>query len=310
MARPNGPKYRAVMSRRMLLLIVGAAAVGLVPWTIYLAGVLPDRYRTGEWRLAWVGFDVGLVCCFATAAWLGLRRRRAAVPMLAATAALLCADAWFDVVFDWNSKKNGLTSLLMALFLEVPLALLLLWQARKLLIDGMPRRKLTRQDIEINGDHSYRLLSRTLGSLAPATADTLASTLGMPGDEVTARLATLAKAGHVRQGRDGRWRTTSQSIEQPDPSDMDDQLKAYLDQKYDTELQLLTWAAEHRDEFGGWAKGHRSVMHLSEADLARFDAEYDDLMTRYCLLHNRPGPDTREVAVRFYAFPYPPEPIR
>ncbi|WP_132111897.1 helix-turn-helix transcriptional regulator [Actinocrispum wychmicini] len=298
------------MSRRILLIIVGAAAVCLVPWTIYLADSLPDRYRASEWRLAWVGFDVALVCCFATAAWLGLRRRRAAVPVLAATAALLCADAWFDVVFDWNSKKNGLTSLLMAVFLEVPLAMILLWHARKLLVGGMPRRKLTVRDVEINRDESYLALSRALKGLAPATADTLATDLGVPVAEVTARLTTLAEAGHVRQGRDGRWRTASLSIEQPDPAGMDHRLKAYLDEKYDNELRLLTWAARNRDEFGGWAKGHRSVLHLSEADLARFDAEYDDLLTRYCLTHDKAGPGTREIALRFYAFPYPEEATR
>ncbi|ALG08454.1 hypothetical protein [Kibdelosporangium phytohabitans] len=79
------------MSRRLLLLVVGGAAVLLVPWTIYLAGVLPDHHRIGEWRLAWVGFDIALVCCFAVAVRLGLRRRRAAVPMMAATAAMLRA---------------------------------------------------------------------------------------------------------------------------------------------------------------------------------------------------------------------------
>src|SRR4051812_50174958 len=74
------------MPRRVLLLIVGAAAVCLVPWTIYLAGVLPDHHRIGEWRLAWVGFDIALLVCFALATYLGLRRRRGAVPVLPATA--------------------------------------------------------------------------------------------------------------------------------------------------------------------------------------------------------------------------------
>jgi hypothetical protein len=88
------------MIRRVLLVFLGAAAVCLVPWTGYLAQTLPDRYEASQWRTAWVGFDVALACCFAGAAWLGLRRR-AAVPLLVAAAALLCCDAWFDVVLDW-----------------------------------------------------------------------------------------------------------------------------------------------------------------------------------------------------------------
>nr|WP_052478149.1 hypothetical protein [Kibdelosporangium sp. MJ126-NF4]CEL16431.1 hypothetical protein [Kibdelosporangium sp. MJ126-NF4]CTQ90383.1 hypothetical protein [Kibdelosporangium sp. MJ126-NF4] len=292
------------MSRRLLLLIVGAAAVLLVPWTIYLAAVLPDHHRIGEWRLAWVGFDIALLCCFAVAAWLGLRRRRAAVPVLAATSALLLCDAWFDVVFDWSSHDRW-TSVLMAVCAEVPMAVVLAWQAKILLTGGMPSRRLDARDIEINSDESYRELTRALNSIAPATADDLATVLGLPGKEVAAKLATLAKAGHVRKGRDGRWHGASLNLEQPDPAETDERMAAYLEQKYQNELGLLTWAARNRTEFGPWATGSRAVVHLSETDLARFDAEYNDLLTRYCLLHNKPGPGTRELALRFYAFPFP-----
>lgn len=71
--------------RRFLLFFLGAAAVCLVSWIVYLANTLPDQFDTGQWRAAWVGFDVALLGCFASAAWLGVRRRRAAVPLLAAT---------------------------------------------------------------------------------------------------------------------------------------------------------------------------------------------------------------------------------
>jgi hypothetical protein len=290
------------MPRRVLLLIVGAAAVCLVPWTIYLAGVLPDHHRIGEWRLAWVGFDIALLCCFALATYLGLRRRRAAVPMLAATAAMLLCDAWFDVVFDWSSHDRW-ESVLLAVCAEVPMAVILVGQARILLVGGMPSRQLTTRDIEINSDGSYLELTRTLRGIAPVRTDTLATRMGLPVTEVTARLVTLAQAGHVRRGWDGRWRSASLNIRQPDPGD--ERFAAYLDQKYERELELLTWALEHRTEFGPWATGSRAVLHLTEADLARFDAEYNDLLTRYCLLHNKPEPGTREIALRMYGFPYP-----
>jgi hypothetical protein len=70
---------------------------------------------------------------------LGLRRRRAAVPLLAATAALLCADAWFDVVLDWGGPDQWM-SVLMALLLELPVAILLMAYARKAL--GKPVRQM------------------------------------------------------------------------------------------------------------------------------------------------------------------------
>lgn len=123
------------MIRRMLLVFLGAGAVFLVPWTVYLAQTLPDQYDIGQWRTAWVGFDVVLLTCFAAGAWLGLRRRRAAVPLLTATAALLCCDAWFDVMLDWTSPDRT-TSVLLAVFAELPIAALLLLAARRLLTDG------------------------------------------------------------------------------------------------------------------------------------------------------------------------------
>src|SRR4029079_15256047 len=69
------------MSRRVLRAFVGSAAAGLLPWTIYLAQTLPDRHASNSWKLAWVGFDTGLLLLFAAATVLGLRRRRAAVPL-------------------------------------------------------------------------------------------------------------------------------------------------------------------------------------------------------------------------------------
>lgn len=122
------------MIRRVLLAFIGVGAVVLVPWTTYLAGTLPDDHG----RLAWVGFDIALACCFAVATWLGARRRRGAVP------------------------------------------------------------------------------------------------------------------------------------------------------------------AHHRDDFGPWGKGERATAHLTEA-------EYHELATRYCLLRTGRAPGTREVAIRFYAFPVPQE---
>jgi hypothetical protein len=162
------------MVRRMVLLFLTAAAVCLVPWTVYLAHTLPDRYDTGQWRTAWVGFDVALLCCFASGAWLGLHRRRAAVPLLAATAALLCCDAWFDVLLDWSSPDRW-TSVLLAVFGELPVAVVLLVAARRLLA-GIPRRAVSLRDVEVHTDPGHRQVLRAL----PASAGELASATGRP----------------------------------------------------------------------------------------------------------------------------------
>ncbi len=84
--------FRGRYPRTLLLGLAAGSAVWLFGWCGYLAHSLPDRHDTYEWRLAWVGVDIVLLCCFAASAWLGWRRRRAAVPLPIVTAALLCCD--------------------------------------------------------------------------------------------------------------------------------------------------------------------------------------------------------------------------
>ncbi len=67
----------------------------------------------------------------------GLRRRPTAVPVLAATAALLCCDAWFDVLLGWGGPGQW-TGLALAVLVESPLAMFLLAQAKTLLISNQP----------------------------------------------------------------------------------------------------------------------------------------------------------------------------
>jgi hypothetical protein len=300
------PVYRDDMIRRVLLVVVAGSAVAMLPWTWYLAASLPDRHDADQWRLAWVGFDLALVGCFALASWLGWRRHRVAIPVLAATAALLCCDAWFDILLDWAAPDRW-ASLLMAALVELPLAALLLMRARDLLVGGMPSRPLTRDDIAVHTDEAYLQLSRQLGTAGPATVPALAAALGVEAAEVRRRLADLGRGGHVRRDRRGRWRIAAQSIEMPRPEEIGgpdrDLVVDYLDRKYDHELRLLATAAGNRDRMGPWGKGYRSGAHLTAAELARFEREYRDLIARYCQLRAAPAGDTRHVLLRFYAFP-------
>ena len=295
------------MIRRLLLVFLGAAAVFLVPWTVYLADTLPTTFDTGQWNVAWVGFDTGLGACFAVACWLGWRRHRAAVPMLAATATLLCCDAWFDVLLDWAGPDRW-TSVAMALGAELPIAALLLWRARALLVGPKPR-PLTVRDIEVRTDPRMQRLLTTLAGLREADTATLATALAMPADVVERMLDELRVDGYVGQ-RGGRWQQAWMSTALPKPEDFDGAQRVVVEQfvnaKYDRELRLLDWATRHRDEFGDWGKGHRSTMRLNAAELTAFNTEYEELIARYSLRH-RSTSDDREVAIRFYAFPNPAE---
>lgn len=121
-------KLRRLRRRRLLLISAGAAA--LVPWTAYLAVTLPDRYVVRDWTLTWVGFDVILTVMFATTAVLGILRRHLVVLSAAAAGVLLLCDAWFDVT---TANAHDLpSSITLAALVEVPIALLLITGALRL----------------------------------------------------------------------------------------------------------------------------------------------------------------------------------
>ena len=115
----------------VLVFIVGSCVV-LAAWIAVLALTLPSFYRTGTWRGAWVGFDVGLLAAFAATGWAAWRRRQLLIVCLVVLATLLICDAWFDVVLDVE-KPAFLASLLSALLVELPLAGLAIYTARRLL---------------------------------------------------------------------------------------------------------------------------------------------------------------------------------
>src|SRR5580704_10300034 len=92
----------------------------------------PRYYRSGGWRGAWVGFDLGLLITFAITAWAGWRHRQLVIVCLVVLATLLCCDAWFDVTLDLRTS-DFLVSVLMALCVELPLAALAVVGARRLM---------------------------------------------------------------------------------------------------------------------------------------------------------------------------------
>jgi peptidoglycan/LPS O-acetylase OafA/YrhL len=118
--------------RAFALALIVVCCVVLVAWIGVLAATLPRYYRTGGWRGAWVGFDVGLLAAFAATGWASWKRRQMLIICLIVLATLLCCDAWFDVVLD--ARTPGFYwSLASALAIELPLAALAIAGARRLL---------------------------------------------------------------------------------------------------------------------------------------------------------------------------------
>src|SRR4051794_10115985 len=89
--------------RQLFLTIVTVGCLVMIPWIGYLANVLPEHHPQAQWRVAWVGFDVGLTVSLlvtALAAWL---KRQIVIVAAICTATLLVCDAWFDVALDWGT---------------------------------------------------------------------------------------------------------------------------------------------------------------------------------------------------------------
>ena len=118
--------------RRRGIGVLVVCCLALVPWIGYLATTLPVHYESTQWRLAWVGFDIGLLTALAATAWYSWRGRRLMVPWALTAAVLLVCDAWFDVMLSWGTDDVW-WSVAAALLIELPLALVLLLRVRRVL---------------------------------------------------------------------------------------------------------------------------------------------------------------------------------
>lgn len=117
--------------RRRFLALMGGSVVVLAVWIVALGATLPHTETTGQWRLVWVGFDVGLLLAFATCGWAAWRSRQLLIPATLVTGTLLFCDAWFDVVLSWSSDERW-WSVLSAALVEVPLAIWFWWLSARM----------------------------------------------------------------------------------------------------------------------------------------------------------------------------------
>jgi hypothetical protein len=109
--------------RTVRLAIISGSAIALVPWTVYLAMTLPNRYVVDSWRTTWVGFDILLAAMLSATAVLGWLRRQLMILTAFASGVLLICDAWFDVML---TDDGGRTWSFAGLVLELPVAVFLI----------------------------------------------------------------------------------------------------------------------------------------------------------------------------------------
>jgi hypothetical protein len=109
--------------RRRIIDVLVIACLGLIPWIVLLGVTLPHRYVADHWAVAWVGYDVALLCALALTAWAAWRRRQIVIVASLVTGTMLVIDAWFDIVTD-STTRDLIISVVTAVLGELPLAAL------------------------------------------------------------------------------------------------------------------------------------------------------------------------------------------
>jgi hypothetical protein len=133
LAALTAPPIEAHPGRRHLFLaVVTGACIGLIPWILLLAWTSPPHYVAAHWTTTWVGFDGAELVALAATAWFAWKRRQALVLAAYIAGTLLICDAWFDVTTA-RAGNDELQSILAALVIELPLALMLFATATILL---------------------------------------------------------------------------------------------------------------------------------------------------------------------------------
>lgn len=131
----SSPISESVSTRRLVpkwitIFFIGCAVV-LVPWTVIIFDSLKNRALAEHWKLVWGGFDCFLVLAFALTAYRIITKSPRGVIAATATGTMLLIDAWFDVLTA-RGTKNVMTSLAMALFAEIPCAIICFFVARRI----------------------------------------------------------------------------------------------------------------------------------------------------------------------------------
>jgi hypothetical protein len=108
---------------RWLARALVVAGLGMVPWLVLLATQLPASTVAAHWSTAWVGLDAMETIGLLATGTLLLRRDHRSCLTATVTAALVFADAWFDVTTSAPGVAQ-LTAIAMATFIEMPVSVL------------------------------------------------------------------------------------------------------------------------------------------------------------------------------------------
>lgn len=123
---------RNVRRRRYGLIVMTIICLILAAWIAILALTLHKHFIVRHWPAVWVGLDLAELAAFAATAWAAWKQRQIVIVFMIITGTLLLADAWFDLALDYGSR-GFVVSVLEAVFVEIPLAVILFAGARRLI---------------------------------------------------------------------------------------------------------------------------------------------------------------------------------
>jgi hypothetical protein len=108
---------------KWLIVLYGASAIILIPWTYNLAENLPRYHLAHDWDVAWVGFDIFMLTLLACTSVFAAKRSIWQALSATSLATMLVIDAWFDVLTS-TPGHDQVIALGFAAFIELPMALL------------------------------------------------------------------------------------------------------------------------------------------------------------------------------------------
>lgn len=131
------PKTRSLLRvPKWVPVLYGLSAVAMAPWIIHLQNTLPPQQPLSRWVATWVGFDIIMLSLILLIVALAIKKSLWLSTALIALAALLFADAWFDVMTA-NGSREAMFASGLALFAELPWAVISLglglWLNRQLI---------------------------------------------------------------------------------------------------------------------------------------------------------------------------------
>ena len=159
----TGPHESARLRRFAWAVTVSGLA--LVPWTAYLPLTLPARHTSHFYNVSWAVFDLVLLTGLVGTGVAARRGSRRTGSLAAATAALLFADAWFDVSGSWGTPDLPV-AVLLAVLVELPLGVVCWRLSRR--PAGAPRRTAGRAAASGRPEPGEHLGGEQVDDLPPA----------------------------------------------------------------------------------------------------------------------------------------------